>query len=76
MREHDWELTGHDQHAESDRTRFEWRCRNCTSETFTYGAGKLGTHAAEAHRPGRRALQGSWVDADCLQALVDRTHEW
>ena len=75
MKEHRWELTRTEQfHA--DGTRYDWECADCHSKTFTKSDPvRLGTHAAEHYRPGRRALQATWVDADCNKALVDRVHE-
>lgn len=71
---HAWELKRADV-GSSLHTRLEWRCGECTSETFTQAPSSVGSHGAWAYAPGSRALRATWVDENCLQALVDRTHD-
>ncbi len=73
VKAHSWELTSTT--AQPLQTRFEWRCRGCLSETYTNGPSSVGSHAAQAYVPGRRALQGSWIPQDCEEALVKGVHD-
>lgn len=71
MTTHKWELTSVGQGPEGGQ-RFEWKCAQCLCTTFTNGGGQ---ETADQNRPGRRALQATWVDPDCGTALVNAVHD-